>query len=158
MAETPQKKSRTNNMKYLAVVGILVILVVAGFFYESYASQKPATKLQTAKTITPAVTSVPGAYKDGTYSAEGDYMTHVGQKHIKVTVTLKNNMITSSDVVNEADDIISTIYQNAFIGGYKQYVVGKDISTVHLTKISSSSLTPYGFNSALQLIEQQAKA
>ena len=59
--------------------------------------------------------------------------------------------------MNEADDPMSVKFQNSFIGGYKQYVTGKDINTVHLTKVAMSSLTPNGFNSALQSIEDQAK-
>jgi uncharacterized protein with FMN-binding domain len=97
-------------------------------------------------------------YKDGTYTAEGDYITHIGQKHIKVTITLKNDIITTADVVNEADDSMSQHFQDSFISGYKPMVIGKDITKVHLGKVALSSLTPNGFNSALQTIEQQAKS
>jgi hypothetical protein len=41
---------------------------------------------------------------------------------------------------------------------YKQYVVGKKIDEVQLTKVSGSSLTPQGFNDALAKIKAEAKS
>ena len=137
-----KENKKSSNTTYLAVVGIIVIVLIAGYLYTSKGKQ----------------TSSGATYKDGMYSAEGDYQTHVGQKHIKVTITLKNNLITDADVVNEADDKMSVKYQDAFIGNYKPLVIGKNINTVHLSKVASSSLTPNGFNSALQVIESQAKS
>lgn len=97
-------------------------------------------------------------YKDGTYSVEGDYVTHVGPKSIQVKITLKNNVITDADVTSsEGTDPMSKNYQGQFIAGYKALVIGKDITSVHLSKVSGSSLTPIGFNDALQKIEAQAK-
>jgi len=48
-------------------------------------------------------------------------------------------------------------YQSRFLSGYKQYVVGKNISSVNLTNVSGSSLTPIGFDNALTQIKAQAK-
>lgn len=155
--ETKQdhETQQSSNKTYIAIVGLVVILSVAGFIYESKMQQKSkAEKKITMLSPTHAKT----AFKDGIYSAEGDYVTHVGPKHIKVTITLKSNIITDADVKSEADDPMSVQYQDSFISGYKQYVVGKDITTVHLTKVARSSLTPNGFNSALKLIEDQAKS
>ena len=97
-------------------------------------------------------------YNDGTYSATGSYMSPGGYQQLGVTITLKNDIITSASVTNMASDGRSQRYQNMFISGYQQYVVGKNIADVHLTKVSGSSLTPSGFNDALAQIESQAKA
>ena len=148
-----------------AIIGIIivvVILAIAGFAYEQHAKQKteiamtpPAKKVSAAPTNAPSAQSM---LKDGTYTAEGDYITHVGQKHVKVTITLKKDIITSADVVDEADDAMSQHFQDSFISGYKPLVIGKDITTVHLSKVAESSLTPNGFNDALAKIEQQAQS
>ena len=158
---TPQKSSGSGMT--IGIIAVVIILAIAGFAYESHAKQ--STQNQTAMTPEKKTAAQPTAamvakstYKDGTYTAEGDYITHVGKKKIQVTITLKNDLITSSDVKNEADDPISNHYQNSFISAYKTQVIGKDISTVHVTKAALSSLTPNGFNSALMTIEQQAKS
>jgi uncharacterized protein with FMN-binding domain len=166
--ETKQETtaSTTSNKKgssgtIIGVIVIVVILLIAGYFYESHAKQKAETAMAPEAKTSMAPTQAMMAksmYKDGTYSAEGDYITHVGQKHIKVTITLKNDIITFANVVNEADDPMSMHFQDSFISGYKPMVVGKDISDVHLGKVARSSLTPNGFNSALKLIEQEAKS
>ena len=154
--------SKGGSSKYIVIAAIIIILAIAGYAYESNMQSKPTAMTPEKKTMTAAISPTMAAktamFKDGTYSAEGDYVTHVGPKHIKVTITLKDDLITAADVVNEADDAMSVHYQDSFINGYKPLVVGKDISKVHLTKVALSSLTPNGFNSALQLIEQQAKS
>ncbi|MDR3519923.1 MAG: FMN-binding protein [Candidatus Pacebacteria bacterium] len=104
---------------------------------------------------TPKQTSV---YKDGTYSATGSYMSPGGYDQIAVTVTLKNDIITSVSATPEAGDNTSARYQARFISGYQQYVLGKNIASVNLTVVSGSSLTPKGFNDALAQIKSQAKA
>ena len=166
-------------------LGAAVIAGVAGvtFAYEMMASK--AASSATADSVAPtsgtpptsdssqssnATGSVPpaivqktstvasSAYKDGTYSATGSYMSPGGEEQIKVTLTLANDVITDATVTSLAYDRTSQRYQKMFISGYKQYVIGKDISAVNLTYVSGSSLTPAGFDSALQNIESQAKA
>ena len=97
-------------------------------------------------------------YKDGTYSASGSYMSPGGVEQISVTLTLKNDLITNSSVTPQASDRTSVRYQNMFISGYQPYVLGKNIADVSLSAISGSSLTPAGFNSALNKIKSQARA
>jgi uncharacterized protein with FMN-binding domain len=157
---TPQK-SGGGSGAIIGIIAVVVVLALAGFFYEHHAKEQAQTSMVPAKKVSVQPTTPPVAksmFKDGTYTAEGDYITHVGQKHIKVTITLKNDIITTADVVNEADDPYSSRMQDSFISGYKPMVIGKDISKVHLGKVALSSLTPNGFNSALQTIEQQAKS
>jgi len=168
--ETKTEVSSSNkggsSSKYLVIAAIIIILAIAGYAYAMQMKSKPVAmtpekKTTSATTVmqpTVAPTMAMTMYKDGTYSAEGGYVTHIGPKHIKVTVTLKNNIITSADVVDEADDPMSVHFQDSFISGYKPLVIGKDITTVHLTKVALSSLTPTGFNNALQTIEKEAKS
>ncbi|HLZ14986.1 MAG TPA: hypothetical protein VKQ34_03255 [Candidatus Saccharimonadales bacterium] len=107
----------------------------------------------TAPAATPA-----GTYKDGTYSATGTYDSPGGTENIKVSVTLQNDVITATSAQNRANDPDGREFEDAFIMEYKQFVVGKDISSLQLDNVAGSSLTTQGFNDALDQIKAQAKA
>ena len=107
----------------------------------------------------PPATATKGNYKDGTYTAIGHYASPAGPETINVSVTLKGNVITDADVQPQATNKKSVFMQNAFIGGYKAQVVGKNIDEVRLVgNISGSSLTLNGFNEALSQVKVQAAA
>ncbi len=157
MEETQEQKEsqKTSSKKWIVIASVIIILAIAGVAYESQKKQSSVT-MSASPTIMPTVSTI--HYKDGTYTAEGDYITHVGSKHIAVKVTLKSNIITESDVTDEADDRMSVHFQDLFIANYKQSVIGKNIADIHLSKIAGSSLTPNGFNDALKKIELLAKS
>ena len=111
---------------------------------------------QTAQTNNTASTVV--VYKDGTYSADGNYNSPGGPDSVSVSLTLKDNIVTDATVTPKPGDKVSAKYQDIFISGYKQYVVGKNINDINLSKVSGSSLTPIGFNDALNKIKAEAKA
>ena len=96
-------------------------------------------------------------YKDGTYSANGTYNSPGGQDQIAVTLVLKNDIVTDATVTTVVADRTSQKYQDKFIAGFKQYVVGQNISSLKLTVVSGASLTPIGFNDALAKIKANAK-
>src|SRR6185369_12791720 len=107
---------------------------------------------------TPPSTTSTNQFKDGTYTALGNYTSPGGAEQIKVTVTLKDDIITDATVVSTiAEQSESRQNQNRFISGYKALVIGKKITDVHLTRVSGSSLTPIGWNDAIAKIETQAK-
>ncbi len=116
---------------------------------------------QTA-TDTTIVTTQPSEnnsqFKDGSYTSEGNYTSPAGPEAIKVTLTLSNGVITNSTVVSEATATFSKRYQGMFVDNYKQYVIGKNIDSLKLDKVSGSSLTPKGFNDAVAKIKVSAKA
>lgn len=95
-------------------------------------------------------------YKDGTYSAAGNYNSPAGAEEIDVTLTLKKDIVTNASVVEKAVNPKSVYMQGQFTAGFKQYVVGQNIATLKLGKISGSSLTPNGFNDAVAKIRTQA--
>lgn len=107
---------------------------------------------------TPSPVASPSTYKDGTYSATGAYMSPGGEDQLGVTVTLKNGLVTDVSLKLEAADNTSMRYQQRFASGYRASVVGKDISTLKVGRVSGSSLTPIGFNDAISQIKAQAKA
>lgn len=44
------------------------------------------------------------SYKDGTYSATGSYVSPGGRESIELTVTIKDGVITSTELVQNAED------------------------------------------------------
>jgi len=114
-------------------------------------TQEPASAASTS-------TASAATYKDGTYTATGSYDSPGGNESITVTVTLANDTVTATSATSGANDPEAHEYQDQFISNYKQLVVGKKISDISLSRVSGSSLTSQGFNSAIQKIESQAKA
>ncbi len=97
-------------------------------------------------------------YTNGTYTASGTYRTPESNETLNVTLTLKNDIVTDVSLdTSRIRDRESKQYVAKFVSGYKQYVVGKNISTLSLGKVSGSSLTPIGFNNAVTSIKSQAK-
>jgi uncharacterized protein with FMN-binding domain len=125
------------------------------------ASASPAAASPEA--VAPAASATPGAvaaasdYKNGSYSATGSYNSPGGTEHISVTLTLQNDAVSSVSVTTQPASPTSKEYQAKFTGGFKGLVVGKDIDTIALSRVSGSSLTSQGFNRALEQIKQQAK-
>ena len=114
--------------------------------------QQPATSTQQPVAITNA------SYKNGNYSAIGDYISPGGAEQVGVTLTLTDDIITDVNFEVKAERPVSLKRQEAFAADYKQFVVGKKINEVELTKVSGSSLTSKGFNDALAKIKAEAKS
>jgi len=97
-------------------------------------------------------------YKDGTYSATGSYISPAGAESIELTVTIKDGVITSTSMKNEATDQEALQHQELFADHYKELIVGKKISDVaSLSRVAGSSLTSNGFNDALDQIKDDAR-
>lgn len=113
---------------------------------------------ETMTSQTPTVASSEAAtYKDGTYSATGSYVSPGGNERIAVTLTLENDIVSDVSATPQAASPTSRDYQSLFVKGYQTQVVGKDIDTLNLSRVSGSSLTSKGFNDALAQIRRQAR-
>lgn len=100
-----------------------------------------------------------GEYKAGKYTSEGEYTSPAGPEKVKVTVALKaDGTISDIEFVGETEHPMSKKFQGLFASGYKPLVMGKKIDEVQLDKVSGSSLTPKGFNDAIEKIKTQAEA
>lgn len=97
-------------------------------------------------------------YQDGTYEMIGEYVSPGGPETVGVTVTLANGIITDANVEVLATRPASVDKQTDFAANYKPMVIGKNIDEVMLTKVSGSSLTPKGFNDAIEKIKAEAKS
>lgn len=104
---------------------------------------------------TPASSTI---YKDGTYTATQKYSTPEDTESIRVTVTVKSDVITEVSASPSALSRDSKEYANAFVNNYKTYVVGKSLKGLKLNRVSGASLTTQGFNNAIITIQSQAQA
>ncbi len=161
------ESEKKSNKRTGIAVGAAVVVIIALVALFSGGNSPAATEPVSPAPVPAATTPVPPAdiskqtsylYKDGTYSATGSYMSPGGADQIAVTLTLANDIVTDVSVTPMPGDNTSARYQNMFAAGYKQLVVGQDISTLSLSKVSGSSLTPKGFDDALTQIKAQAQA
>lgn len=130
--------------------------------------EQPSQSNDTATTNTPAhqtttetapapVTTPSTTYRNGSFSATGSYSSPGGNQTITIEVTIKDDVVVASSAQSGATDEESDEFQDKFISGYKQHVVGKKVDSVSLSRVSGSSLTSQGFNNALSKIRTQAR-
>lgn len=156
-APETQKSSKTGLAIAAGVVVLLVILAVVKFSGKK--EDTTAITDTTAPTPNEQTTTTPTTtYKDGTYTAMGSYNSPGGAETIKITLTLKDGIVTDAISETQAKGGNSKTFQNVFTQNFKTQVVGVNINTLKLTKVSGSSLTPKGFNDAVEQIKTQAKA
>ncbi|GAA5029193.1 hypothetical protein ACFQRL_07200 [Microbacterium fluvii] len=153
-----------------ALVGVAGVIVLAGC--SAGAADTTDTTDDTAATTAPSTaatadtsdssttdSTATGDYADGTYTADGTYVDGGGQSEtISVTLTLEGDVVTDVQVSGDAKSPQSQQYQEAFIGGVADVVVGKDIDDLAVSKVAGSSLTSGGFNAALETIKAEAAA
>ena len=136
---------------------VLIVVVILGGMIAYTISQR---KGDDESALAPATTAQKtyANYKDGTYSAVGAYRSPAGEESIDVTLTLKGNVVSDVAVVPNATAPFSKKWQGKFIEGVKAAVVGVKLDDLDLKQVSGSSLTPKGFDDAVEQIKAQAKA
>ncbi|HSX28208.1 MAG TPA: hypothetical protein VLF60_02050 [Candidatus Saccharimonadales bacterium] len=158
---------QTPNKKMAATIAVIIVTIMAVMSIEALSTKKatptatPVVTTSTAATPTSSTqsssTSANQMYKDGTYTVTDSYDSPGGQESMQVSLTIKNDIVTDSTVLPQAYDRDSREFQNVFIEDYKTYVVGKEVSSLRLNRISGASLTTQGFNDAVAQIKTQAK-
>jgi uncharacterized protein with FMN-binding domain len=138
----------------LAVLAVVIILVLAVVLGSKSKSSNMSMSASEVKSSVPANTK----FKNGTYMAKGSYESPGGQESVLVSITLSNDDVSAANVTSQTNDAEAMAYQSQFISGYKKYVVGKPLTSIHLSQVSGSSLTSEGFNAAISSIEKQAQA
>lgn len=152
-----QESSKKPIITTTIIILIVVTLLVAGAVWannEKNTSQQ-STSQNTSKTSS-SNNQEEHPLKDGTYHATGHYVSPGGEQALKVTVTLKDGVITDTSAQPDNKSPTSLDYQTRFISGYKNIVLGKKPSEVKIDHVSGSSLTSGGFKDALHQIEDQA--
>jgi len=170
---SPAQKSKTGSM--VAIIGIIVIVAAVVIGYSSMKKSSTAGPAMTANTTNTqatnptaeqtTTTSAPteammkkSTYKDGTYSAIGNYTSPGGAETLGVSLTLANGVVKDATVEKKAFRPNSIEFQTEFADNFKPQVIGKSIDEIHLTKVSGSSLAPKGFNDAVDKIKAEAKS
>ena len=133
----------------------LIVIVGFGIFSFSGNGKKEMTPSPSTK---PENAMEQVSYKDGIYSQEGNYTSPGGAEQIGVTLTLKNGLVTEAEVTPKAERPISVKMQGVFTENFKELVIGKRIKDLNLGKVSGSSLTPKGFNDAVEKIKAEAQS
>lgn len=134
------QKTSPSARKVAAVTGVAGLLVLTGC---SGAAEAEGV-------------SEPGAYADGTYTADGSYQTPETVEQIAVTLTLEDGTVTDVEVTGDPQARETEQYQGEFIGGIAEEVVGVAIDELDVSRVAGSSLTSGGFNSAVDDIKSQA--
>lgn len=102
---------------------------------------------------------VKSKYKNGTYKGVSYYDVPKNKtERIEVLLQLKDDVIVDVDYSATTSSKESSNYNSLFGSRYRSFVVGKNIDTVYLTNVAGASLTPIGFNKALEEIKKQALA
>jgi uncharacterized protein with FMN-binding domain len=142
-------------------VSALIIIVLIGVVATAVIVINNSDSTVMTRTSTSGVSNAPSTdtstYADGTYSATGSYSSPGGRESIDLTVTIKDGIITSTEVTTNPAGRDSRAYQEAFASGYKELVVGKDVKEVSLSRVAGSSLTSNGFDDALDQIKADAR-
>lgn len=162
-----EQNNINNSRKSMLVMVAVAVVALVGIGAYSYMNMNKSAKsvemtgskeISTSPTPTTSSTGIMLSLKDGTYTSEGVYTTPGGEEKIGLTVTLKDGLISEVDFKPMAKLPGSVKFQGIFSENYKSMVVGKSISEVKLDKVAGSSLTPKGFNDALQKIIVQAQS
>ncbi|MFD7325634.1 hypothetical protein ACFV9D_31890 [Streptomyces sp. NPDC059875] len=135
------------------VVGLTVSAAVAGC---ATANEQggPSSSTSTPSAAPSGTSSDEVAYRDGEYSADGEYGSQ--DSSIGVTVTLDGDVIADVSVTPHATNETSLGFQRRFAEAVPALVTGRDIDDVALDRVAGNSGTPQGFNDALERIKTEA--
>jgi major membrane immunogen (membrane-anchored lipoprotein) len=157
----PEVSEKNNNKKQLFLaVGFLAVLLLVLLL-----SQSPKKNVENSLSsdqvlapttvLTESVTS--GNYQNGQYQAVGKYLSPGGEESIQVELTLQDGKVVAAQAKSLATLPTSQEFQKQFVENFQPQVLGKNINELSLDKVAGSSLTPKGFNNAVEQIKEQAK-
>lgn len=148
---------------YAGIAGLSLIGTVAGCAPTASqgAETSPApsaTSATTSGASTGSSSAAAGtsAYQDGTYSADGTYVSPNGQETVGVQLTLAAGKVTAVEITQHPSNPNTRKFQGEFAGGIAAQVVGKSIDDLNVSKVAGSSLTSGGFNDAVSKIKSEA--
>jgi uncharacterized protein with FMN-binding domain len=106
---------------------------------------------------TSSLASSGSTYKDGTYSADGSYVSPNGSETVGVELTLAGGTVTGVNITQHPSNPNTRKFQGEFAGGIAAQIVGRSIDELNVSKVAGSSLTSGGFNQAVEKIKQEAQ-
>lgn len=161
--EFEQQNSTKSKVIAGSIIALIVVALLAAIVvYEAKKHHLASDILSPTSSLNgnPTTPTVPAGttFKDGTYTASSNYYVPHGMESIDVTLTVKNNVVTNSQIQNSEGNPESAGYQEAFASQYQSDVVGKNLGSIQISYIAGASDTTQGFDDALQSIINQAKA
>ncbi len=152
-----------NNIAKTSIIAVIIVLfiIISVIGLETIESNNIVpivNQTPSANQLNTEAQTIQAEYKNGIYTQVGEYISPGGAETIGVTVTLTKGIISEVEVFSQANRPTTKKKQADFIANYKPMVVGKRIDEVNLTKVSGSSLTPKGFQDALEKIKIEAKS
>ncbi len=161
----PQKNSNRDTL--IKVIASVVVLSVVGFAF-SRMDTIPRSEVVSENNIdgmstenlpsddTEPIYASDRTYRNGTYTATGEYSSPAGKDEVHITLIINNDIITNGSVVIKGTNPSSIKYQTLFKEGFNQYVIGKNVDDMKIEVVNGSSLTPKGFMDALVKIKTEA--
>ncbi len=151
------------NKKIVIAIVIVLLALAAGGGYLLARDAEPGVsstndQSSQSRTTDDSASTSTDSYADGEYQAVGSYRSPAGNESLEVTLTLSGGTVSDANVTSKAKNSTSRGYQQDFIGSFKSEVIGKSISEIELDAVGGSSLTPNGFNEAVEQIKQDAAA
>lgn len=143
----------TTSTRILAFAGLGLTAALAGC-----AAPGAGTDTGTDTGTDPGTTEVDTSaeYTDGTYTAEGNYVSPAGPSKVSVEITLADDVVTAVTVTPESTDPTAKGFQGQFASGIAAIVEGQDIDALDVSRVGGSSLTSGGFNAAIETIKAEA--
>jgi uncharacterized protein with FMN-binding domain len=146
---------------FAGIAGLSLAGTVAGCA-PSATPSAPAPSADNSSTgaTAPSETSSSSAgslYQDGTYSADGTYVSPNGTETVGVELTLASGTVTAVNITEHPSNPNTRKFQGEFAGGIASQVVGKSIDEIKVSKVAGSSLTSGGFNQAVETIKSEAQ-
>ncbi|WP_028270108.1 MULTISPECIES: FMN-binding protein [Arthrobacter] len=141
---------------FVGIAGMSLIGTVAGC---APSAQAPAAQSAPASSAPAAGTSSSAAsgYKDGTYSADGNYVSPNGTETVGVELTLSGGTVSGVNITQHPSNPNTRKFQGEFAGGIAAQIVGKNLDELNVSKVAGSSLTSGGFNQAVEKIKSEAQ-
>lgn len=143
---------------FAGIAGLSLIGTVAGCA-PSAAQSDPGAPAGTPESSAAAAPSSGGSgtYQDGTYSADGTYVSPNGTETVGVELTLAAGTVTDVQITEHPSNPNTRKFQGEFASGIAAQVVGKSIDELDVSKVAGSSLTSGGFNKAVEQIKSEAQ-
>jgi uncharacterized protein with FMN-binding domain len=148
---------------FAGIAGLSLVGTVAGCAPSAtQGAPAPSADNSSAGASTPSDTSSTLAgsgslYQDGTYSADGTYVSPNGTETVGVELTLASGTVTAVNITQHPSNPNTRKFQGEFAGGIAAQVVGKSIDELKVSKVAGSSLTSGGFNQAVETIKSEAQ-
>ena len=141
---------------FVGIAGMSLIGTVAGC---APSAQAPAAQSAPASSAPAAGTSSSAAsgYKDGTYSADGNYVSPNGTETVGVELTVSGGTVSGVNITQHPSNPNTRKFQGEFAGGIAAQIVGKSLDELNVSKVAGSSLTSGGFNQAVEKIKSEAR-